>query len=193
MKYKDPNYMRKYRDKHADAIKQYQREYYAKTRDRQKQASVLWQQRNPERFKLFCKVTSANRRYPGKLTVKDIEFVIERYGRKCYWCAKDNLKDRDFTLEHLEPRNHRDVLVIACLPCNASKCARMKRPRKTKDEIRAERKIYHGKWRAANAEYILVKSREYQEMHKDKLKEYNRQYRLKRKAEAAARGEKYRG
>jgi len=48
--------------------------------------------------------------------------LIEKYGKKCFWCGKD-LDDDDITLDHYIPKfeggpNATDNLRLACVSCN---------------------------------------------------------------------------
>lgn len=67
---------------------------------------------------LYMRVYRANQKYPGTLTVADLEAAIEKSGRVCYWCKKPNLDGRDLTIEHLERRNAPEAITIACFACN---------------------------------------------------------------------------
>lgn len=116
--YKDPDYMQKWRAVNAERIKQQRRAYYEAHRDRTKQEAMEWARSNRYRYALSCKAATANRRYQGKITIEDVETIIERCGRVCYWCGKADLAGRDLTLEHLKPMNDKSVIVIACHRCN---------------------------------------------------------------------------
>lgn len=191
--YKDPDYMKKWRAANRERLLQYSREKYAANREKAKAATISWQRRNPDRVRLTNKVACANKRYPGKITIDDLITIIERDGRKCKWCGRKNLNGWNLTLEHLQPYNSLETLTIACFRCNASRCSKLGEPRKSRSRKREERKRYHKNWRTKNTEHVLRKSREYKEKNREKLKQYLHDYRLRRKAEAEARGEKYRG
>lgn len=120
-KNKDREYMAEWREANIEWIKEYRRDRYNKNKKKEKKSAVSWQKKNPYKFMLICKAAAANKRYPGKITYKDIETVINRDGKKCYWCKKDILEISDLTLEHLKPVNQIEHLTIACRNCNGSK------------------------------------------------------------------------
>ena len=117
-------YRAQWRLSNAAHLKEYGRQRYEESKDHQKARATQWQKDHPERVRLQWKVAPANRRYPGTITVDDVVAVLKRCGRVCCWCGKSDLRDRDFTLEHLKPFNSRDCLAIACRSCNSKKFQR---------------------------------------------------------------------
>lgn len=171
--YKDPDYMKKWRAANKDRIRQYRRKQYIEHREEQIAYSTRWGQENPERFSLQRKAVSANLRYSGKITTADVEAVIARCGRMCHWCGKQDLANRDLTLEHLRPINDPRHLVIACLSCNAAKI-QIYGPRKTNEERRADDVRRAAKWRAANIDKARRASRESMRRKRARLKNESR-------------------
>lgn len=102
-----------------------------------------------ERHKYSTAILRANRRYPGRITVDDVAEIIERSGRNCYWCKKGQLAGGDLTLEHLEPENRKNCIVVSCLRCNTER-----RERRLQGEGDVDRRPhgaeYMRKWRRDN-------------------------------------------
>lgn len=134
-KEKRAEYMRNFRATHPD-YKIYMREYRKKHRAKVYADRQAWREANRERnaklannwyhthlFIATCgkKAAAANKYYPGKLTTKDVAGVIEKSGRKCHWCGRENLSGQNLTLEHLRPINDIQYLVIACKSCNSAR------------------------------------------------------------------------
>jgi hypothetical protein len=135
MKYKDPDYMKKWRAANKEHLKAERRKWYETHRTVEIANARKWIVDNHERFLILRKVIAANQRYPERITIADVDAVLERAGRVCCWCGKKNLKGRDLTLEHLRPFNRRDCLAIACRTCNSARITRFG-PRKTDDQRR---------------------------------------------------------
>lgn len=111
---------KRWRDKNKEKRKIYRRKYYLKHQEFLKEYSNS--HRDRQRSQLCKRASRANKRYPGRITIKDIDFIVNRDGWNCYWCKKKIEKLNDLTLEHLKPVNKVEYLTIACLVCN---CARL--------------------------------------------------------------------
>jgi hypothetical protein len=114
-------YLKRWREANKEHVTAYRKEYYEENREENLRYAHEWQTSNPERFALQKRVNFANQRYPGTVTVSQLEELIERSARKCYWCGKTNLQGRELTLEHLRPTNAIEDLAIACSSCNATR------------------------------------------------------------------------
>lgn len=112
-------YRKIWKAKNKDKTAVYRRRNYLKYQEARKKYAN--EHRNPARTLLGKKASCANKRYPGKITIKDIDFIIQRDGKKCHWCKKQITEKGDLTLEHLKPVNDVQYLTIACLACNNSR------------------------------------------------------------------------
>jgi hypothetical protein len=140
-KHSYPEYMKRWRAANKARIKEWAKGWYRKNRVKEIARATQRVADDYGRHLLLCKVTKANLTYPGRLTLKDLLTVIERSGRRCYWCGKENLEGRDLTLEHLQPVNDVQHLTIACLTCNAARI-QIHGPRKTKAEKQAAKNAW---------------------------------------------------
>lgn len=141
---------REWRLANANRVKENRKCYYDAHKDRTKRDAGKWAKRHPERVTLRAKAIGANRIYghTGRLTTKEVETVVERCGRKCHWCGKENLADRDFTLEHLKPINDVNVLTIACHACNTGQAVKNGGRIQTPEERRAKFLAYQREYRS---------------------------------------------
>lgn len=114
-------YMKKYRIENKEKIAKSRHEWYLKNKCKKNKKEAERQRNNKEYTKLHWKASSANRKYHGTITAKDILEVIKKSGMKCYWCGKTDLSGRDLTLEHLKRVNNIKYIKIACFSCNASR------------------------------------------------------------------------
>jgi hypothetical protein len=155
----------------ADRVKESRKRYYQKHKERTKKYSVDYQRAHPYETLLRNKAASANRRYPGSLSIADMRALVERDGRKCHWCGKDDLQNSDFTLEHLEPFNRLDCITIACLPCNTGHAGENGGRIQTLEERRAKATAIIRRWRANNREHYLATRRIYMRKYRAKQRE----------------------
>ena len=149
-KYRYPDYMKAWRAKNATRIKAWRREYYRRNRQKQIAHALRYVAEHYDRHLLGCRAYSANRKYPGRLTRADVEFIFTRDQRTCYWCGKSGLANRSLTLEHLQPVNTREAIVTACLPCNASRRSLGKNL--TPEQRRERKNAYQRRYRARKAQ-----------------------------------------
>ncbi len=148
-RYRDPEYMAKWREANRERIKEYRKQRYLNHRKDEILAASRWISEHYDDFLLQRKAVSANARYPGTITTDDVRKIIEKCNGACHWCDKKNLKGRDLTIEHLAPVNNPDNIVLACFSCNCSRIPTRGR-RKTEEERRVERKAYHKNWYLRN-------------------------------------------
>lgn len=113
----------KYMNK-KETKREYRRRWYLANKEKEKERARKWQKKNKDRASAINRVTCANSRYPGFLSVDDVLEVIKKGKHICYWCKKEKLSGSDLTLEHLKPINDKRFLVIACRSCNAKKLQR---------------------------------------------------------------------
>lgn len=159
--YKDPDYLKNWRKANPDKVRAQQQAYYHRTKEDQKRRATAWQKANPERIALIRKARAANLRYPGRISSKDVDLVLQRNGTKCHWCGKPDLKGRDLTLEHLKPINDVRYLTIACLSCNASRAHSRDGRRFTEAELRQHNVDRASKWQAEHQDQRRIYMREY--------------------------------
>lgn len=114
-------YMRQWRAANAERLAAYRRQRYEANHEREIDLCVIWQNDHPVEAAIHRKVAAANKYYPGRITAQDVRDVIARVGWICCWCKEPIRRLRDFTLEHLEPRNDPACLSIACHSCNCAK------------------------------------------------------------------------
>lgn len=114
-------YMKGWREKNKEKLKKDRKIWYTKHKEQENNQARQWIKENKERWALHTRRTHANRRYPGKLTIKDVEEIVLTNKRMCYWCHKTELKGKDMTLEHLKPMNDKRFIVLACWKCNAAR------------------------------------------------------------------------
>jgi hypothetical protein len=154
--------MCKWRARNRKRLKLWGKRYYARTKTKQKRKAIQWQKDNPERFRLITKAVSANAKYPGHLTVNQVEEIIQRCGRVCHWCGRENLSGRVLTLEHLKPINDSRFIVVACLQCNAAKLHKNGREHR----LTAKEK----------SELVVQRVRAWVVKNKDRVRNYQRIY-----------------
>jgi len=116
-----------------EKFRQARRNDYYKDPSKAVAAAAKYNREHKEYHNLLSRISQANARYPGKITIRDVKDVIERCGAKCYWCGKPGLSGRDVTIEHLKPVNDARFITIACFSCNAAKIP-LFGPRKTREE-----------------------------------------------------------
>lgn len=168
----------KWKEKNRDKVNEYARDYYYANKDECNKKKDRWRKNNPEKATLHQKASTANRRYPGKITVQDIRDILEKQGRKCYWCGKANLEGRDFTLEHLRPNNSQEDVAIACLSCNTAKVhktGKLLTPKEKLERKKENRRRDYYK----NAEVRKKKSMEWAIKNRERLRLYQKEYREK--------------
>lgn len=117
-------YMKAWRAAHKAKISAYNKQYQKEHAVEHRAINKRWRENHPERQVALGKAGAAHQRYPGTLSLYDVMSVIEKSGRKCFWCGKEDLKGRDLTLEHLKPVNDVAKLVVACHSCNCKKLHR---------------------------------------------------------------------
>lgn len=121
------------RDARREEIRAYDR--MRAKRDREKKRIVIerWIVNNPVRHKELA-VARAHRRRAriteagGSFSADDIQVMFASQNRKCWWCTKP-IKGK-FHVDHRIPiakggTNDRGNIVIACIPCNKTKSAKM--------------------------------------------------------------------
>ncbi len=179
---------RVWRKANAERVAEYSKRYYRENKDKRNRASTLWAQSRRDRIQLISKAQAANQRYgsTGRLGVKDIEAVVERCGRKCHWCGKENLTNRDFTLEHLQPINRLEFLTIACQACNTGHAGENGGRIQTPEERKAKEKALRHAHYVAHKEHNKEVTRQWiannLERHRKSKREYARMYRAKKRA-----------
>jgi len=203
--YKDPDYMKKWREANKDKVRKQRKNYYEANKDRTKEEAVLWAKENAERVSFSNKAKSANQTYPGHLTVDDIAEIVEKSGRVCHWCGKENLEGEDLTLEHLKPTNDKRFLAIACNRCNAGKLANSDRKHLlTEIEKKEKNRNRANEWYEKNSDRAKERQNEYyhktkvlhpkvlktEEELKETVSTYNKKYAEEHKDEINARRRK---
>jgi 5-methylcytosine-specific restriction endonuclease McrA len=122
------------RDKRREQIRAYDRMRAKRDREKKKPILERWHRNNPERSKELSIAKSHRRRArervagSGSFTANDIQKMRVSQKNKCWWCEK-KLPDK-FHVDHRIPlakggTNDRGNVVIACVPCNKSKSAKM--------------------------------------------------------------------
>lgn len=111
-------------------IKEYQRAYQAKNRERINRASVEWSANNREKRLASSKNCTLKRRAKMSAekrpaTPEQIQSVLQKADGRCVYCGLSGVK---LTIDHVEPlaRGGRHIvsnLVAACQTCNSSKGA----------------------------------------------------------------------
>ena len=137
---KKADYIKQWREANKDHVAAYRKQYYEQNREKLIKLSRKSKEDDWDRFLLQKRVHTANQRYPGTLTVAQLEELIEKSQRRCYWCGKENLQGRDLTLEHLRPTNAIEDLAIACSSCNCTR--RTMGLQVQPDEVRIKRRAY---------------------------------------------------
>ncbi len=170
-------YMRQWRAENAERILAYRKQWYEEHKEREKETAYRWQDDNPFLVSLYAKVASANRTYPGTLTIEDVRDVVARCDGTCYWCRKVLTDRRDFTLEHLKPINDPEYLTIACRSCQSAKLAVTGQPRVfTVAQRRARDSACHRRYDAAHSEELAAKKKEYANKNSEDIRAYQAEY-----------------
>ena len=160
------------------------REYYERNRDRILRRTKEYRQRDPWKTLMMVKAASANRRYPGKLTWRDMATVFERQGRICFYCGKTDLHGRDLTIEHIKPINDPQFLTVSCLACNIARI-QTRGPRKSAEQKRKEACARTKQWIIDNRERYNARwwkmGAEARQRRRDYIREYMRRRRAQKK------------
>ena len=126
--------------------------------------------------KAINKVTKANRKYPGRITVHEVLNLIKESNFTCFWCGKQDLSGRDLTIDHVEPINDIKQIVISCLRCNILREYSDYPAKLTPEEKREKRRIYQRKWYSLNKGYM----RKWYSLNREKWNNYLRAYRSRK-------------
>ncbi len=121
------------RDARRQSIRAYDRMRAKRDRDKKRVIIDRWIENNPERYRQLNIAKSHRRRariaaVGGSFSADDIEQMWTAQGDRCWWCNA-RLKG-EFHVDHRIPiakggANDRSNIVIACVPCNKSKSAKM--------------------------------------------------------------------
>lgn len=96
--------------------------WYNENRDEQIRKSLLWSKEHPEKKLEYTHVRRARLKSSGRVTGKEWEGVLEKYGRKCLCCGSKE----SITLDHVIPlslggSNTVDNIQPLCKTCNSRK------------------------------------------------------------------------
>ena len=160
-------YRFKYLEDNKEKLKEQAKKYYVKHRKELIRQATERQNNHPLKS-LRLKVVSANKRYPDRIKLADVLFVVDKYKNTCHWCGKKDLQGRDLTLEHLKPINKREFLTLACLKCNGSKRHKNNGKLRTEEEKKAMQKIRSQRWHKKHGKEYRIK------WQAERGEEYNR-------------------
>lgn len=148
-------YMLRWRESNRDHVAAYRKKYYEKNREKLIAAAMQRTHADYPRFRWRARVAAANKRYPGRITVKDLDALLQRQGPACYHCGKTGLADRDLTIEHLQPVNNMRHVVLSCHACN---CAKKHIPKLTREEKLRRQRARLRQWRKDNPDKVAVQN-----------------------------------
>lgn len=106
----------------------YQRQYYAANRDRFRQLSREWYRNNRDKIKAWDHARRIANGSGISFTHKDVGMIIEEQDWQCSYCLSDI--EAYYEADHFIPvakggGNEPENIVLACLPCNRSKGAKL--------------------------------------------------------------------
>jgi 5-methylcytosine-specific restriction endonuclease McrA len=117
-----------YHEQNKDRIRPYVKNWHQTHPDRVREIKKKWAEANPEHQR-ECKHRrrARERGAAGEHTAADIRKILEGQKRRCWWCGK---KLKKYHVDHRFPlvaggTNDPSNLVMACVPCNLSKAAKM--------------------------------------------------------------------
>lgn len=116
---------RRYRQRYAKQLVQYNREYRAARPGWQAETMREWRQRNPERAKATIHRRLARlHNAPGSHTADDLRMLYADQDGRCAYCGIT--LHNDYHVDHMQPlskdgSNAPDNLALTCSECNLSK------------------------------------------------------------------------